>query len=218
MPGWSVHAGTKAKSAALYVSGNMKGMRRWTAVSVSAVVGTILFVAACGGGEEAPSQTPEVSVSVITPSGNTTPRARRTATPSPTPTGTPLEVCAPNPDPAPPSLLQITEPTAGEQVRIPAHVRGWSSAFTPGSTVSLAIVDERQNVVQVNHLQPQPRDYRIAPPGLDINDNTFPFAADLLLNDVNAPTPYCLWAYLSVTEEGRARQVVQVPVILLPRN
>jgi hypothetical protein len=196
----------------------MKAMRKRATIAIAAVVGTLLLVVACGGGGEAPSQTPEVSVSVITPSGNTTPRARRTATPSPTPTGTPLEVCAPNPDPAPPSLLQIIEPAAGEQVRIPVHVRGWSSAFAPGSTVSLAIVDERQNAIQVNHLQPQPRDYRIAPPGLDINDNAYPFAADLLLNDVTAPTPYCLWAYLNVTEEGRARQVVQVPVIFLPRN
>lgn len=196
----------------------MKTMRTGTIVAVSAVVGTILFVAACGGGDEAPEQTPDVSAAVITQTGNTTPRARRTATPSPTPTATPLQVCAPNPDPAPVNVLQITDPQPGEQIEIPVHVRGWSSAFGAGVTVKLAIVDEKQNVVQVNNLPPEPREYRIAPPGLDVNDTTFPFAADLLLNDVSAPTPFCLWAYMSVNEQGRAQQVVQVPVIFLPRD
>ena len=48
--------------------------------------------------------------------------------------------------------------------------------------------------------------------------NTYPFAADVILNDVSSPTPYCLWAYLSVDEEGHAKQVVQIPVVFLPRD
>jgi hypothetical protein len=103
-------------------------------------------------------------------------------------------------------------------VRIPVHVRGWSSAFEPGKNVSVAIVDEKQNVIQINTLPAGIRDYRVAPPGMEVTDKTFPFAADIILNDVSAPTPYCLWAYLDVDEEGEARQVVQVPVIFLPRS
>ncbi len=178
----------------------------------------VALVVACGGGDEATSPTPDVSAAVITASGNTTPRARRTASPSPTPTPTPLAVCAPNPDPAPASLLQVLEPEPGAQVRIPVHVRGWSSAFEPGKNVSLAVVDEKQSVLQINTLPPGVRDYRVPPPGLEVTDKSFPFAADIILDDVTAPTPYCLWAYLSVNEEGEARQVVQVPVVFLPRN
>lgn len=196
----------------------MNIMRTRTTVAVSVVVGVVLLVAACGGGGDPSEPTPDISGAVITASGNTTPRARRTATPSPTPTATPLQVCAPNPDAAPATILQILEPAPGEQVEIPVHVRGWSSAFTPGKLIALAVVDEKQNVVQINNLPPEPRDYRIAPPGMDVTENTFPFAADVILNDVGAPTPYCLWAYLGVNEEGHATQVVQVPVIFLPRD
>jgi hypothetical protein len=193
-------------------------MRTHTTIALSAVVASLLVAAACGGGSESSSPSPQISVSLITATGNTTPRARKTATETPTPTPTPLQVCAPNPDPAPVNLLQILEPKAGEQVDIPVHVRGWSSAFAPGTTVSLAVVDERQNVVQVNNLPPEPRDYRIAPPGLDVNDNTYPFAADIILNTVTAPTPFCLWAYLGVDADGHAKQVVQVPVIFKPHE
>lgn len=197
----------------------MNTMRTHTSIALSAIAGGLLLAAACGGGGEATTTTgPAVSANVITPTGDTTPRARRTATPSPTPTATPLQVCAPNPDPAPANLLQIQDPKPGAQVQIPVHVRGWSSAFEPGKTVSLAVVDEKQNVVQVNNLPPEPRDYRVAPPGMDVTENTFPFAADIILNDVSAPTPYCLWAYLGVDEEQHATQVVQIPVIFLPRG
>jgi hypothetical protein len=79
-------------------------------------------------------------------------------------------------------------------------------------------VDEKQSTIQVNDLPSQPRDYRVAPAGMDVTPDTFPFAADIVLNDVSAPTPYCLWAYLGVDEEGHAKQVVQVPVVFLPRQ
>lgn len=196
----------------------MKAVRTHTTISISAVIGGLLLAAACGGGGETTSPTPDVSGGIITATGNTTPRARRTGTPSPTPTATPLQVCAQNPDPAPANLLQILEPQPGEQVEIPVHVRGWGSTFEAGKTISLAIVDEKQNTLQVNNLPPEPRDYRVAPPGMDVTPNTYPFAADIILNDVRSPTPYCLWAFLSVDGEGHAKQVVQIPVVFLPRD
>jgi hypothetical protein len=186
-------------------------------IAAAAVLAVMTLTAACGGGGD-DSPTPDISVAPIAQTGNTTPRARRTASPSPTPTASPLQVCAANPDAAPASLLQVLDPAPGAQVKIPVHVRGWSSAFEPGKTISLAVVDEKQRVVQINHLPAEPREYRVAPPGMDVNDKTFPFAADIILNDVTAPTPYCLWAYASVDDRGQPRQVVQIPVVFLPRG
>jgi hypothetical protein len=196
----------------------MMTVRTHTAIAISAVIGAVLLTSACSGGDETSSPTPDVSGGIITATGNTTPRARRTPTASATPTPTPLEVCAPNPDPAPASLLQLLEPKPGAQVEIPVHVRGWASTFEPGTTISLAVVDAKQNVRQVNNLPPEPRDHRVAPPGLDVTPNAYPFAADIILNDVSSPTPFCLWAYISVDAEGHAKQVVQIPVVFLPRN
>jgi hypothetical protein len=139
--------------------------------------------------------------------------------PSPTATATPLQVCAPNPDPAPVNVLQVQEPLAGQQVTIPVFVRGWGSTIgLVGKGVVLSIVDQRQSVVQTINLPPQPRDYRVPPAGLDITDNTRPFAADLVVADVSEATPYCLWVYLNTDDTGHARQVVQVPVVIVPRS
>jgi len=193
-------------------------VRIHTTIVLGLLLGACLLAAACGGSSEGSTSTPGVSLSAVTPSGDTTPRARKTATPSPTATATPLQVCAPNPDPAPATVLQLLEPAAGAQIQVPVHVRGWVSNLDPGKTISLAVVDEKQIVVQVNNLPPEPRDYRVAPPGLSVTDNTYPFAADIVLNNVTAPTPYCLWAYLSVDDQGHAKQVVQLPVMFLPRS
>lgn len=183
------------------------------------VLGSMLLVMACGGGAAEESPTPAVSIDIVTGTGITTPRNRRTPTASPTPTATPLQVCAPNPDPAAPNVLQVQEPVPNSQVRLPFFVRGWGASIGENDRgVALSVVDQRQSVVQTNNLPPQPREYRVAPPGLDVNDFTRPFAADIVLTNVNEPTPYCLWVYLSTDDQGRPRQVVQVPVIILPRQ
>lgn len=82
--------------------------------------------------------------------------------------------------------------------------------------MTLSVVDQKQSVVQVNELPPQPREYRVPPRGLTVTDNTRPFAADIVLPNVTEPTPYCLWIYLSTNASGRAQQVVQVPIVILP--
>lgn len=172
----------------------------------------------CGGGGDGEEPTPTVQVIVVTPTGPATPRPRRTQTPTPTVTQTPLQVCAPNPDPAPPAQLQVEEPKPNAEVQIPVHVRGWGSRIGENNRgIIVAVVDARQNVLQVNNLPPQPREYRVAPPGLEVTEFTRPFAADIVLNNLQEPTEYCLWIYQETTEEGKARGVVQVPVKILPR-
>lgn len=187
-----------------------------------ALVCAAVLASGCGGGDDDGEEiigTPGVSGAVITATGPPTQRPRRTQSSTPTATATPLEVCAPNPNPADPKVLQVEQPLANTQVRIPVHVRGWGSMIGQDNRgVFLGIVDAKQNVIQVNTLPPLPREFRVAPPGIEITEFTRPFAADIVLNNVNEPTPYCLWVYLGVDEEGHAQQVVQVPIVILPRQ
>jgi hypothetical protein len=195
----------------------MKPMQKPNALWLGVLVGACLLAMACGGGGATP--TPVLSVALLTSSGSATPRAVKTPEPSPTATATPLQVCAPNPDPAPVNVLQIQEPLAGQQVTIPVFVRGWGSTIgLADKGVVLSVVDQKQSVVQTINLPAQPRDYRVPPPGLDITDNTRPFAADIVIADVTGPTPYCLWVYLNTDNTGHAKQVVQVPVVIVPRS
>lgn len=195
--------------------------RRAKAATLLALAVAAILPLGCGGGgggEDTDSTPTGIQVVVVTASGPATPRPRRSPTPTPVATPTPLQVCAPNPDPAPANQLVVQEPRPNQEVQIPVHIRGWGTNIgenNKGITVSL--VDQRQNVVQVNNLPPLPREYRVAPPGLEVNDFTRPFAADLVLNDLSGPTQYCLWVYQDTNEEGKARGVVQVPVVILPR-
>lgn len=197
------------------------GYERRTAAlgALLAVVIAAAFVAACGSGSDAQEQqTPEgIVVSFPSPTGEITPRPRNTPTPTITPSPSPLKVCADNPDPARPELLQVEEPKPGQQVKVPFHVRGWGSTIGLGDKgVALAVVNAKQEVTQVLDLPPQPRNYRIAPPGLQITDNTKPFAADIVINNIKEPTAYCLWVYQETTASGVPKGVVQVPVIVVP--
>jgi hypothetical protein len=194
-------------------------MKKALLFAVATVGAMIVASAGGGGGGEDPQASNPVDVVVVTSSGSPTPRVRRTATPSPTPTSTPLQVCSTNPDPALPSALQVEEPKANAEVRVPVHVRGWGSTIGQDNRgLTLSIVDQKQNVLQVNELPPLSRDYRVAPLGLQVTEFTRPFAADVVLENVTVPTPYCLWIYLGLTDQGRATGVVQVPVIILPRQ
>jgi len=193
--------------------------KHWKIATLGLPGALLVLGLACGGGGDSDVDNggDDVQVVVVTPTGPVTARPRRTPTPSPVATPTPLVVCAPNSDLAPPALLQVEEPVAGQQVRLPVHVRGWGSGIGENNKgVTLAIVDQRQNVVQVNNLPPLPREYRVPPKGMTVTDFTRPFAADVVLPNVTEPTPFCLWVYLGTTETGRAEQVVQVPVVILP--
>ncbi len=192
------------------------GRRKRVLVLALALAG---IVGACGSGSPGDSQGDGgIQVIVVSPSGSPTPRVRKTPTPSPSPEPTAVPVCAPNPDPAPAKLLQVEEPKPNAQVQFPVHVRGWGSTIGQNDRgVALSVVDIKQNVLQVNNLPPQPREYRVAPAGIEVTDFTRPFAADVVLANVDEPTPYCLWIYLETTEQGRARGVVQVPIVVLPQ-
>jgi hypothetical protein len=196
----------------------MKRMTHQSKALCFVVLALSILAVACGGDESEGSEGPEssggpVQVIVNTP-GGATQRVRRTPTPSPVPTASPLVVCAPNPDPASPKALQVQEPIPNQQVRVPVHVRGWGSTVGEKG-VALSVVDQKQSVVQTNNLPALPREFRAAPRGLDLTDHTRPFAADVVVN-VTEPTPYCLWVYQETTSTGRARGVIQIPVIILP--
>jgi hypothetical protein len=178
-----------------------------------------IFSAACGGGDSEARPAPsDLAGVIVTPTpGAPTALPRRTATPTPAPTPTPLQVCAPNPDPAPLKALQVLEPHAEQQVKIPFHVRGWGSNIGKDNRgVALGIVDAGQKVMQVLNLPPQPNDYRLPPGDLERTENTRPFAADVVISGIKEPTPFCLWVYQETTPEGRPRGVAQIPIIVVP--
>lgn len=174
---------------------------------------------ACEQGGSGEGRTPEgIIVTVTTPSPRqATPSATRTPTPTASPTATPLRVCSENPDPAPPSLLQVQEPQPEQRVRVPFHVRGWGSNIGfQESGVVVALVNADQKVVQDWVVPPQPRTYRILPPGLANTDFTRPFGIDIALSGLGGPTPFCLWVFQETDTEGRAKGVVQVPILVVP--
>ena len=191
--------------------------RAGTVIGLAALAVGFAFAAACGGGGEAhPASSDGVVILTLTPPPATT-LPRRTPPPTPPPTPSPLEVCAGNPDPASPKVLQVQEPQPQQQVKIPFHVRGWGSNIGQNNRgVALGIVDAKQSVVQVLNLPPQPNTYRLPPPDLERTDNSRPFGADIVIDGIKEPTPYCLWVYLETTPEGRPRGVVQVPVVVVP--
>lgn len=182
------------------------------ALLAAAVVLLGLACGALGDGEP----TIVLSTASPTPKPASTPTRTPTATPTPSPTPNP-EVCGVNPDPAPASVLQVQEPQPGERVKNPFHVRGWGSEIGfKNSGVVVALVDASGDFPMPLDAPPQPRANRVAPPGLKVTKYTRPFAVDILVSNLGAETPYCVWVFLETTGEGIARQVVQVPVIVTP--
>jgi hypothetical protein len=200
----------------------MMGIGRDRKLALAAIVLGLLaalITGACTGGGSGDGEPPEGISVIVTSPRETTPAERSTPSPTPTPTPspTPLRVCGPNPDPADPKQLQVIEPSPDARVKIPFHVRGWGSTIGKDNIgVALAIVDARQQVLQVLDLPPQPRTYRVVPPGLEITEFTRPFAADVVLDPVREPTPICLWVYQETTEDGTPKDVVQVQVVVMP--
>ncbi len=186
------------------------------AVAAVALLGLSVGCGSGGGAEQPKGTGGGISVVAVTSTGE--PTARPTPTPEPTPTPTPVQVCEANPDPASPKVLQVEEPLPNQQVKMPIRVRGWwTNIGLRNQGVALAIVDAKQTVLQVlDPVPPQPRTFRVAPPGLEITNDTRPFAADVVLADVTQPTPICLWVYQETTPEGQPKGVVQVQVIVLP--
>jgi hypothetical protein len=159
-----------------------------------------------------------IEITLRSPTATPEPTATATPTPEPTPTPRPVQdVCGVNPDPAAAAVLQVQEPQPGEKVKNPFHVRGWGSEIGfQDSGVVVALVTASGDPLPPKTVPPESRAGRIAPGGLKITDYTAPFATDVLVSGLSAATPYCLWVFLSTTEEGIPRQVVQVPVTVTP--
>jgi hypothetical protein len=193
----------------------MAGVRSlWLLMALLATAVVLLGLACNGGGDMEPTIVITFASPVPTPIPTPTP----TATPTPTPTPTPgPEICGVNPDPAPASVLQVQEPQPGQRVKNPFHVRGWGSEIGfEDRGVVVALVDVQGNPLPPLEAPPQPRASRVAPPGLEVTEFTRPFAVDILLSGLETAVPYCLWVFLETTEEGIAKQVVQVPLIVTP--
>lgn len=183
-----------------------------------AVVALSLGVACNSNGGTEP--TIEIKLASPVPTEAPPPTPTPTPSPSPSPTPTPIQdVCVRgvNPDPAPPSVLQVQEPQPGERVKNPFHVRGWGSEIgKDGGGVIVALVDATGEPLLDKDVSPESRAGRIAAPGLKVTDFTAPFATDILVNGLSTATPFCLWVFLETTSEGFPKQVVQVPVVVAP--
>ena len=184
----------------------------------------LLGLACLGGGGFDGGGTPGdgsiiVTLSTATPLPSPSPLPTPTPSPTPTPTSTlGAPACGVNPDPAPPSLLQVQQPAPQQKVKNPVEVRGWGSTIGKDDAgVVVAVVNAKQEVVQVlDPVRPQRPDYRVLPPGLEKTEFTRPFAADIVLTGVTGPTPFCIWVYMDTAEDGTPKGVVQVPVVLTP--
>ncbi len=181
-----------------------------------AVVALSLGVACnSNGGTE-----PTIEIKLASPVATEAPSPTSTPSPAPSPTPTPTpiqDVCGVNPDPAPPSVLQVQEPQLGERVKDPFHVRGWGSEIgKEGGGVIVALVDATGEPLLDKDVSPESRAGRIAAPGLTVTDFKAPFATDILVNGLSTATPFCLWVFLETTAEGIPKQVVQVPVVVAP--
>ena len=190
-------------------------VRFWWALPVLLAAIAVSIGVACDG-NGGPEGTIVIKLTTPTPTIVPTPTPSPTPAPTPTPTLSPL-VCGVNPDPAPASVLQVQEPQSGARVKNPVHVRGWGSGIGfENSGVAVALVQANGDPLPPLDVPPQPRAGRVVPSGLTVTEFTSPFGVDLLVSDLRSPTPFCIWVFLETTPEGVPKQVVQVPVVIVP--
>ena len=192
-----------------------------TVAGVGALVAFVLVSGCFGGGDDSGSSNGDgFAVTFETPESNNetpTPQVTESPTPTPSPTPSPAPVCGRNPDPVSREVLQVQQPKADAEVKFPIEVRGWGSTIgKDGLGVAVAVVNGSLQVLDVLDVPPQPRAYRVAPVGLRVSDDTRPFGADVVIANVGSPTRMCLWVYLETDAEGQPKQVVQIPVTIVP--
>jgi hypothetical protein len=189
---------------------------------VGALAALVVLVSGCFGGDDDSGSGGGngFPVTFETPTSNnetSTPQVTESPTSTPSPTPTPIPVCGPNPDPAPPEVLQVQQPEAEAEVNVPFEVRGWGSTIGKDDVgVAVAIVNDHLQVLDVLDVPPQPRAYRLEPAGLNVNDDTRPFGADVVIANVQERTRFCLWVYLETDAEGLPKQVVQIEITVVP--
>jgi hypothetical protein len=203
------------------MSANLRYVLPLGALLLAALVALAI---ACGGGGDAERT---IVIRLPTPTATSIPVATPTIAASPTPTRTPTpgpNVCGPNPDDAPASLLQVQEPAPEASVRNPFHVRGWGSEIAQDNRgVVVAVINAAGAPLPVGgnkdtskEVPPEPKAGRIAPPGLTTTGHPAPFATDILLTGLTDQTPFCIWVFTETTADGRPLHVVQVPITVLP--
>ena len=172
---------------------------------------------ACGGGNDAERT---IVIRLPTPTATSAPTATPTLAPSPTATHTPTpgpNVCGFNPDPAPASVLQVQEPAPETKVPNPFHVRGWGSEIGfEDRGVVVAIINANGEPILDKDVRPESKAGRIAPPGLTTTGHPAPFATDILLTGLRDQAPFCIWVFTETTDDGRPKNLVQVPITVLP--
>ncbi len=137
--------------------------------------------------------------------GSASPTAPHTPPPTQTlstgQTPAPLNVCAPNPDPAQPDMVTVTQPLAGDAVASPLHVTGKIAAFEATFRITIFNAAGQQVADQV---------------AMSAEGQTLaPFSATVPFT-VSNPMPACLWVYENSARDGLPIHVVQVPLTLKP--
>ncbi len=133
-----------------------------------------------------------------------TPSAPGSPTPSPSPaTATPslADVCAENPDPATPDLVQVDTPHAGDPVSNPVTVSGRIAPFE--ATFRIRIFDATGTVVA-------------GTTGMSAEGQVLSSFSEKIRVDNVEPLPACIWVFESSAQDGRPIHVVQIPVMMQP--
>lgn len=163
-----------------------------------AALGAIaILLGACGdddGGTASPTATAAATVTV--PPRTASPTVTAAPTPSPT-----ARVCAANPDPGQPDMVDVIQPSPGDAVASPLKVTGKIAAFE--ATFRITIFDAAgQQIADQTAMSAE-------------GQTLAPFSATVPFT-VSARTPACLWVYERSARDGLPIHVVQVPLTLVP--
>jgi len=171
---------------------------------LAALGATAILLGACGDDDAGTASRTATAARSTSPSSAppTTPHTPPpTQTLSPGQTPAPLNVCAPNPDPAQPDMVTVTQPSPGDAVASPLKVTGKIAAFE--ATFRITIFDAAGNQI-ADQVAMSAEGQTLAP-----FSATVPFT-------VSVPKPACLWVYENSARDGLPIHVIQVPVTLNP--
>lgn len=166
-------------------------MNKLPLILVLAALVIVVLASAC-------SDDSEDSPSATTPPGST-PGTQST---TPVPTQVP-DVCAPNPDPATPDLVQIDAPEAFARLSPPVIVSGKIAAFE--ATFKIRVFDAAGGIAGgVTAMSAE---------GQVLSD----FSEEVDFGVV-AETAGCIWVFEESARDGSPIHIAQLPVVLLPEG
>jgi hypothetical protein len=166
-----------------------------------AIVALAVTLTACGDDDdEADTSTPTqtgIGESVDPSATERPPQLTETVTPEPTP---PPNVCAPNPNPASPDVVQVDAPAAFTRVTSPVTVSGRIAAFE--ATFKIRVFDAQGGIAGgITAMSAE-------------GQTLSAFSADVEYGII-AEKPGCIWVYEDSPMDGNPINVVQIPVVLL---